>query len=174
MATWTWGAHVVLSDCKSSSDPAGSLNLRGLSPAISSLPFPETVWRPAYTNTQINRKDWPLGSLCIRLLSLVGLWSTDLLRSSSFLAFNRTKLHLTAWTPLTLNSSTYPLLSSNFKHVSIAHPWKLTQCLEVPFLDRGQAQQPVKWLRKYQNSLWRGQLRLSKLVSYFFKRNKWV
>ncbi len=137
VATWTWSAHVVLSDCKSSSDPAGSLNLRGLSPAISSLPFPETVWRPAFTNTHINRKDWPLGSL----RSLVWLWSTDLLRSKSFLFWsstgpNYTLLHELLWT---LNSSSYPLLSSNFKHVSIAHPWKVTQCLEIPFLDWGQA-----------------------------------
>lgn len=157
VATWTWSAHVVLSDCKSSSGPAGSLNLRGLSPAISSLPFPETVWRPAFTNTQERlapRQSSESGPTVI-------YWPTEK-QFLPVLVFNRSKLHLTAWTPLTLNSSSYPLLSSNFKHVSIAHTWKVTQCLEIPFLDWGQAQLPVKWLRMYKNSQQRGQPRRSK------------
>lgn len=151
--TWTWSTHVVLSDCKSSSNQAESLNLRGLSPAIISLPFPETVEACIHKHTHKQERLAPRQSS--ESGPTVVYWPTEK-QLLPVLVFSRTKLH-PAWTPLTLNSSTYPLLSSNFKHVSIAHPQKLTQCLAISFLDWGQAQLPVKWLIKYQNSQQRGQ-----------------
>ncbi len=159
-ATWTWSAHVVVSDCKSSSDPAGSLNLRGPVQLLAHYHF---LRRSGGLHTQTHRYTDKQERLAPRQSSGPTLvyWPTEK-QVLPVLVFNRTKLHLTAWTPMTLNSSSYPLLSSNFKHVSIAHPWKVTQCLEIPFLDWGQAQLPVTWLRKYQNSQQRGQPRLSK------------